>query len=238
MNKVFLIIGILAFLNFLVLLFVTGIHFGHVFLGISSVAVIGYGLIFDKIPQWVHITIWTVCVVPIALSGFLAVYGRTTNLDYTEDVVIVLGAGLRHDEEVGTHLATRLDTAIIYLNQNPNAIVITSGGLGAGRTITEAEAMSRYLIRHGIAPERIIQEGKSTSTHENLVFSNEILSSYFPDGFRAVLVTNDFHIYRSVRTARNIGINVTPLGAPTPWHTIAANYARETLAVLHMWVFG
>jgi len=234
---ILLALGIIALINFVALLLVTNIHFGHMMLGVSAVVLIVYALIFEKIPQWVHITLWSVCVVPVVFAGFLAVYGRTNHVDYTEDVVIVLGAGLRGDE-VGGHLAMRLDTAAAYLNQNPNALVIVSGGLGAGRNITEAEAMSRYLMQQGISPERILQEGQSTSTYENLSFSKEILSEYFPEGFRAVVITNDFHVFRATHQARNLGIDAISLGAPTPWHSFAANYMREMFAVINFWIFG
>jgi len=131
-----------------------------------------------------------------------------------------------------------LDTAVMYLNRNPNAIVVVSGGLGAGRNITEAEAMSRYLVAQGISPERILKEGASTSTYENLSFSNEILTEYFPNGFRAVIVTNDFHIFRATQQAQSLDIDAVGLGASTPWHSFAANYLREILAIINFLIFG
>jgi uncharacterized SAM-binding protein YcdF (DUF218 family) len=126
----------------------------------------------------------------------------------------------------------------MYLNRNTNAVVVVSGGLGAGRNITEAEAMSRYLVAQGISSERILQEGASTSTYENLSFSNGILTEYFPLGFRAVVVTNDFHIFRATRQARSLDIDAVGLGAPTPWHSFAANYLREMMAIINFLIFG
>jgi uncharacterized SAM-binding protein YcdF (DUF218 family) len=227
--------GIFALINFFALALVSNIHQGHILLGMGAIAIIFYAYFFQKIPRKIHYTICAACLVPVIFAGFLAVYGKISNVDYSEDVVIVLGAGLRGDE-VGGHLALRLDTAADYLSENTNAIVIVSGGLGAGRQITEAEAMERYLLRRGIAPERILQEDRSTSTYENLTFSHEILKNYFPEGYRAVVVTNDFHIYRATQQARNLGIDATPLGAPTPWHSFAANYLRGMLAVINFWL--
>ncbi|MCL2225989.1 MAG: YdcF family protein [Defluviitaleaceae bacterium] len=233
----FVTVGILALLNLIFILATGNMHFGHIALGFLAVVVILYGAFFEKIAKKIHIALWLACSVPVFFVGFLAVYGRGGGVDYTEDAVIVLGAGLRGDE-VGGHLARRLDTAIMYLNRNPNAVVVVSGGLGAGRNITEAEAMSRYLAAHGISPERILQEGASTSTYENLAFSKEILAGHFPDGFRAVVVTNDFHIFRAVRQARSLDIDAVGLGASTPWHSFAANYLREMLAIVNFLIFG
>lgn len=236
--KIILIaIGVIVLLERILVFLVSNTHVGSIAVAVLAVVLIFYGIFLDKIPQKVHITLWLLCVIPVAFSAFLMLYGRRNNVDYTEDVVIVLGAGLQGDE-VGSHLAMRLDTAAEYLNRNANAIVVVSGGLGAGRNITEAEAMWRYLVRNGISSERILQEGKSTSTYENLLFSDEILASHFPDGYRAVVVSNDFHMFRATRQARNHGIDAVALGAPTPWHSIPANCLREMMAVVHFWIFG
>jgi len=234
---VLVIVCVLAVLNLTLLFSATNIHHGHIAQAAVSVFAVLYAAFLRKIPRVVHIITAGGCVIVISFAVFLAVYGNRGNPDFTEDVVIVLGAGLS-GEEVGTHLARRLDAAIEYLNQNPDALVIVCGGLGAAQLITEAEAMRRYLVARGIAHDRIIMEDSSTTTYENLLFANEILSELFPQGFRAVLVTNDFHIFRAMSMAREIGIDAVPLGAPTPRRTIPANYLREMLAVLHMWVFG
>jgi uncharacterized SAM-binding protein YcdF (DUF218 family) len=233
----FIIAGILAFLEFLFILLTSNTHHGHYMQAILSVALVLYGVFCNRIPKKIHIALWTLCLFPATFCLFLMIYGNRNHVDFSENAVIVLGAGLQGDE-VGRHLALRLDTAASYLNQNPDAIVVVSGGLGVGRNVTEAEAMSRYLVRQGIAPERILQEGASTSTYENLTFSNEILLDLFPDGYSAVVVSNDFHIFRATRQARSIGIDATALGAPTPWHTIPANYLREMVAIINFWLFS
>jgi len=89
------------------------------------------------------------------------------------------------------------------------------------------------LTARGIPRDKILLEELSTSTYENLVFAREILEEHFSDGFRAVLITNDFHIYRAVRTARRAGIDVNRIGAYTNWYTWPVNYLREILAVLN-----
>ena len=229
--------GCVLLINAVWLAVTTNMHHGHILQSLLGVSALVYARYFYRFTRKIHITAVALIALPTICAFALFLYGNSGRPDFTEDVVIVLGAGL-NGEAVGSHLARRLTAAVDYLEQNPNAMVIVCGGLGAAQTITEAEAMTRYLIAHGIAAERIIQEDMSTTTHENLVFAQEILAQYFPGGFRAVLITNDFHIFRATAMARDIGLDVVPLGARTPIFTIGVNYLREMLAIVHMWVFG
>ena len=238
MRKLLFAVGIYALINFIAALISSNLYFEHIFSGAIAIALIVYAAIYYRFPRKVRRMIIFICLFPIMFAGFLALYGKNSSVDFTEDAVIVLGAGLRGDSQPGAHLARRLDAAITYFNQNPNAVIVTSGGMDENHYISEAEAMANYLIRRGVPPERILQERLSTSTFENLTFTNEILAEYFPDGYRAVVVSNYFHIYRAVSVAKKIGIDATGFGAPTPNRSFAANYMREIVAVTHMWFFG
>jgi len=214
----------------------TSTHHGHTIQAALSAVVLLYGVFYNKIPRKLRIATYIAATIPLIAVAFLAIYGNIRHVDYTEDVVIVLGAGLTSGR-VGNHLANRLDTALDYLERNPYALVIVCGGLGANQPVTEAYAMAQYLIARGVPPENILLEDRSTTTYENLAFANEILSARFPSGFSAALVTNDFHIYRAAQLAQQNGIDANPLGAPTPWHSWTVNYLREMLAIINMWVF-
>ena len=203
---------------------------------VLSILVFVYAIFFDKIHRYIHIALLILASIPLLFVGFLAIYGNTSNATYTEDVIIVLGAGI-NGETVSRPLALRLDTALEHFHRNPNAIIITTGGLGERASITEAEAMARYLIARGVPEEQILLENYSTSTVENLSFAKAILEEHFPDGFTASLITNDFHLFRSVQTARSLGIYPTRTGAATPRHSIPANYLRELLAIVNFWFF-
>jgi len=237
LKLILITLGALSLLNVLLMTSVSNPTLGFVLQGVLSVGLIVYGLFARKIPKKVHIVIGILCLVPLAFSLFLGIYGTVSNVDYTEDAVIVLGAGI-HGEQVSRPLARRLDAAYAYWRRNPDVTIVVTGGLGNRAVITEAEAMARYLMALGVPEEHILLEMQSTSTYENLVFAKEILDEAFPDGFRAVLITNDFHIYRAVRTARQAGLEVNRLGAPVAWYTWPVNYLREMLAVLNLWVFG
>ncbi len=151
------------------------------------------------------------------------------------DYVIVLGAQVR-GRTPSYNLARRLDQAYDYLNENPSAQVILSGGQGAGEEISEAQAMAEYLQRKGIAKERMILEDKSVNTFENLQYSREKMEN---GNAHVVLVTNNFHVFRSVKIAKKQGFtNVEGLGASVMWYTVPNLYLREAFAVVKYALFG
>ena len=115
------------------------------------------------------------------------------------DAVIVLGARVNGLVPSGS-LVQRSERAASYLNDNPAAVCIASGGQGDGEDISEALCIKEQLISLGISEDRIILEEGSTSTSENLKYSTELL----PERTKTVgIVTNDFHIYRALLYAGN-----------------------------------
>ena len=92
------------------------------------------------------------------------------------DYIIVLGAHV-NGTKLTLALLERVRRALLYLEENPGTKAVLSGGRGDGEQISEAEAMYRYLTEHGIAPERLIKEERSTNTKENLDFSLRLIGS-------------------------------------------------------------
>ena len=140
------------------------------------------------------------------------------------------------DMEETFQYVDRLDAAFFYLKHSPQTKVIVSGGRGPGEDISEAEAMSGYLMKHGVPKEKIFLENRSTSTRENLRFSRKYADA---EKDRVGIVTNDFHIYRSSLIARQEGyenIIMIPAGS-NPVFQI--NYlVREFFAVVRTWMSG
>jgi len=236
--KIFvLIMGIiLSTLGLEIAIFRDAMLIAVLYFGVGFLLIL-YRWYFDKMTKLVHITVVTMFAIPVAMMIFLGVYGSNQTADFTEDVVFVLGAGLRNDEIQPT-LTARLNQVMLYFERNPDAIFVVCGGYGAGNTISEASAMATFLTDNGIPLSQIILEDQSTNTYENLVFGLMLISDYFPDGFRATIVTNNFHIYRAGYLARNLELEVTYFGAPTPILTWHANFVREVLAVFNTWFFG
>ncbi|MDR2752610.1 MAG: YdcF family protein [Clostridiales bacterium] len=179
----------------------------------------------------------------IGLASFIAFVSVTLIQsaqapDTNRDAILVLGGSL-HGEELSPPLRARLEVALKYAQDNPSSLLVVSGGQGPGEDIPEAQAMARYLTEHGISEDRIIQEDSSKSTEENISFSKTLLDGTLGEGWNTVIVTNRFHIFRALKTAKKFELDVQPLAAPSrPFYLLPNNYFREYAAIIYYFVTG
>ena len=165
-------------------------------------------------------------ILAVAALVFFVVVGILIALDKKDDIIpdsaqhlIVLGAGL-YGESPSLILESRLIRAKDYLQNHPESIAILSGGQGPGESISEAEAMRRYLTQNGIANERLWLEDRSTSTSENIAFSRIILEEKLGLGkdqlLEIIIVSSDFHLYRAKLLAQRNNMIGYSISCPTP----------------------
>ena len=150
--------------------------------------------------------------------------------------VIVLGCKVR-GEEPSLMLRQRIMTAYRYLDQNPSAMCIVSGGQGADELISEAESMKRVLVEQGISEDRIILEDRSTGTDENIRFSIEKMNEYGMSG-SVTIVTNEFHQLRAKLIADKYGLESYSVSARTSLWLLPTYWLREWFGVCYQIVFG
>ena len=163
----------------------------------------------------------------ILIEGILICYSHQ-KAEPGMDYIIILGAQVR-GTTITKSLLKRLNTAAAYLEVNTDTMAIVSGGKGEMEAVTEAEAMKRYLIKIGIAGKRIIKEDKSRNTFENILYSKK----YLKPNAKVAIVTNGFHIFRSISIAKKQGlIQVQGLAAPTDRILAVNYYTREAFGVL------
>ena len=131
----------------------------------------------------------------------------------------------------------RVDKGLKFLKNNPDLLVIVSGGKGFGEMITEAEAMRRYLIKNGISENRIIKEDRATSTAENFKFSRELIrGKEHQENPEILIVTSEFHMFRSKMLAYRNGFVPYGLTSET-WLGVLPNcFIREYFAVIKSFI--
>lgn len=62
------------------------------------------------------------------------------------------------------------------------SVLILSGGRGADEKVSEGEAMKRYALQQGVAKSNILVEEQSSTTRENLLFSQAVIEDFAEKG--------------------------------------------------------
>ena len=163
----------------------------------------------------------------VVYSVFIQIMPHRMNFNY----VIIHGCGLAGGERLTKLLSNRVDKAIeIYHRCKTKPVIIPSGGRGSDEKISEAQAMKNYLLSHGIPEESIVPEDRSATTRENLEGSKAIIDAG-KGGKKTALVSSNYHIYRCLRLAREVGLKCTGIGADVALYFWPSALIREFIAV-------
>jgi uncharacterized SAM-binding protein YcdF (DUF218 family) len=189
-------------------------------------------------------TLAVVAATAIALAGYVAflflcfvvyayLYGRL-HLRRRADYVVVLGSGLVGGSTVSPLLASRLERAHAVHSKlsrrGRRPVLITSGGQGPDEELPESHAMADYLVARGFPAALIEREDRSTTTEENLRFSKSLMEKANP-GYRCVIVTNNYHVFRAAVTSRRTGVRGHVVGSPTAAYFWPSAMIREFVAL-------
>jgi len=201
-------------------------------LGLAAASLKVYEREPQRIALWIPVSMVTLCASGLVIILLLQIlmFGRIpvvaeSGLDY----VIVLGAQVRPEGPSKT-LKLRLDKAAEYALQNPETILILSGGQGEGEPEPEARAMERYLLAQGVPPEQMILEDRSTSTLENLAYSRPLMKK---QSAKVGILTSNFHMYRARKIAEKQGLEeVRSIAAESDRLLFFHFCFRDALAIL------
>ena len=211
----------------------------------------GYALLFVAalllLHRYLPVALWRVVVILVCIGlayfcfvEYFIIKNARTDRDPGRDYLIVLGAAVYKDQPSLT-LIRRPEGALDYLETYPDSVAIVSGGMGAGETVTEAQAMYDWLVAADVDPSRVLTEPKASSTEENLKFSFDIIRSRGdePAG-KVAIVSSAYHLYRAKCLAAKLGVpDAAGVAAPWGYFFVMLNYfIREAFGVTHLWVFG
>lgn len=192
-----------------------------------------------KVMTWILCICLCVGILAALFTGIVIGKAGAGSPDQSCQYLIVLGAGI-NGSTPSYMLSCRLNAAYTYLQEHPEAVCIVSGGQGDGEDMSEAQCMYDWLTGHGIDPERIWMEDKSTNTRENLRFSLTLIEE--KTGVRPQTVgilSNEFHLYRAGCFARELGLDPVLIGAKTKRPGLLINYfLREIVAVWYYTLMG
>jgi uncharacterized SAM-binding protein YcdF (DUF218 family) len=196
-------------LNFSILLLVVGLL--AIFLGWRRT-----GLTLDIAAAAILIlSAWT-SFGAVLLNPLEERFARPAAVPQAVDGIVVLGGGFegainkaRGGYEMNSG-GDRFVEAAILARRYPEAKIVVTGGTGALILEGEGDADTapRLLTALGVAPERLILENKSRNTHENAVFTKELVTPQAGETW--LLVTSAFHMPRSMALFGKAGFEVRP----------------------------
>jgi uncharacterized SAM-binding protein YcdF (DUF218 family) len=241
-----ILIGSILLIDALALFSVAKFNVGTIFPALLGLSLLSFSLKHASWQRWLMAKryrqrLWPWCKLLsalwlISLLVFFYQLAVPDSIKHQPTSLIVLGSGL-DGTQPSPMLRARLDTALIYAAQYPKAQIVVSGGQGFSEEISEADAMQRYLLAHGIAPQRILQEDQSTSTEENLLFSYRLLKAKAAEP--VLIITNDFHALRASKIAKKQGFPLVDLASAPPPLAIRYNaWLREYFAFVSSWLLG
>lgn len=152
------------------------------------------------------------------------------------DYIIVLGSGLINGHKVPPLLASRIEKGIslfwrFHSEKHPVKMIFT-GGQGSDEQLAEGRAMADYALARGMAEEQIIVEDKAANTYENLLFSKQLIEKETAESYNAIVVTNNYHVFRALLWAKYVGLKCEGAGSRTKFYFWLNALIREFIAVV------
>lgn len=150
---------------------------------------------------------------------------QTENFPY--DVMLVLGAQVRADHTPSEALRRRMTLALEKWKERPVPI-ICCGARGRNEPCAEGDFMRDWLIGQGVPKDMALSEDDSYDTIENIRNAKAMMDAH---GFtRALVVTSDYHVRRSLAICRRFRVGAQGVGSPSVRAYWLKNHAREFLA--------
>jgi len=119
------------------------------------------------------------------------------------DAILLLGVELGCDDQPTDELRARCSAAAEAYRQGLSQKIVVCGGMLPGHAASEADVMARLLEENGVPGGAIIRENQSQDTMENMRYAARLLGG--ARGKHVLIVTSDYHLRRSVMTARRVG---------------------------------
>ena len=156
---------------------------------------------------WISLAVVALLLLSVLLIDLLVIFGAGKitegNGEYSitkkYDAIVVLGAGLRPDGTPSNMLEDRLKGAIELYKKGVAPKIIVSGDC-SGEHYDEVSAMKKFCVDNGVPEADVLRDDKGFSTYETM--DNVVRGMGYKN---IIVVTQKYHIYRSVYLARRMG---------------------------------
>lgn len=142
-----------------------------------------------------------------------------------QNTVIILGASVHSDGRLSPILKDRVDTALQLYQENKVNQFLVSGDHKTD-DYDEVNAMRNYLLERGVPKDHILLDHAGFDTYDSMYRSQAVFGIS-----NAIVVTQKFHLPRTLFIARNLGLNYTGfVAAPHNFNISNRILGREKLA--------
>jgi uncharacterized SAM-binding protein YcdF (DUF218 family) len=165
--------------------------------------------------------------------------------------IVVLSGGIEPADAVRTRPELAEDTlyrclqaAKLYHDGPPCRMVVTGGKLDPRSELPPvAPYMREMLVRLGVRAQDVIVEDQARTTYENARNAKAMLAPLHVR--KVILVTEAYHMPRSVAAFRRVGLDVIPAGChykatrwywDLRWFLPSPGAARDGMLALHEWI--
>lgn len=144
----------------------------------------------------------------VVCSGGKYILSPENAADLTDvDCVLVLGCGVQADGRPSHMLEDRLRRGVELYKAGVAPKLLMSGD--HGRTdYDEVNTMKNYAINEGVPSADVFMDHAGFSTYESMYRAKDIFCAQ-----KIVIVSQDYHLYRAIYTARALGIEAYGVAA-------------------------
>ncbi|MCL1996764.1 MAG: YdcF family protein [Defluviitaleaceae bacterium] len=147
------------------------------------------------------------------------------------DAIVVLGHAIDDKGNPSPWLTARLKTAVELYAKGYAPYIILTGGVGPNSSVAVSYVMANHVLEAGVPPTSVLTEISSNNTYQNFNMVHSIAESL--DMQSIIVVTNGFHMYRSLLLGGLYFDNIYPAPSPIPFGVeVMLAYMREPLSVI------
>ncbi len=170
----------------------------------------------------------------LAALAYVVVFSISNNLPKHADAALILGAKVYLNNTPSEPLYNRTVEASKLYNQGVVDYIIATGGQGLGY-VAESRLSSKIAEQQGVPKDKILTETESHDTYENIRDIQKIAQA---KGVKSIVIVSDrFHLARSVLVAKHFGFGPVYWDAPSLSYfktgDIIWEYLRESAALLY-----
>ncbi len=202
----------------------------------AGIAIIQYVIFRPGIIRLVIILALTAAVILVSAILLFMIRDDLQEPVFTgEETLIIPGAAV-DGTRPGLFLNERLEGALVILESYSEMAVIVTGYQAPGSQMSEAAVMKNYLTGRGIREDRIFIEERASDTIRNfensaLLIEEEGLSN------DVIIVTHDFHAFRSSWLAKKNGLDPVSSPVDTPLKSLFLSLLKEAGSLIKVQLY-